>query len=103
MTHPETEADIKWAVGNAKRLERDNERLRSLLVQRKSKQGKVAASRNRMAEGVEHWKAEAEKLRTALTRIATDPDVNCLAGNPALWPSTIAKSALNQQLTQPEK
>lgn len=32
MSHPETEADIKWAVGNAKRLERENERLRAALM-----------------------------------------------------------------------
>lgn len=31
MTHPETEADIRWAVGNAKRLERENVRLRAAL------------------------------------------------------------------------
>ncbi len=41
----------------------ENVRLRMLGRQRKSKQGKVAASRKRMAEGVEHWKAEAERLQ----------------------------------------
>lgn len=34
------------------------------------------------------------ELRLALERIANDKDVSCLAGNPALWPSTIAKDAL---------
>lgn len=37
---------------------------------------------------------EIARLRAALKRIASDPDVSSLAGNPALWPSTIAADAL---------
>ncbi len=58
--------------------ENEIERLRHLGAQRKSKQGKVAASRNRMAEGVEHWKAEAERLRAALKPLVETHDYRSL-------------------------
>lgn len=38
--------------------------------------------------------ARIRELEAALTRVATEPDVSCLAGNPMLWPSTIARDAL---------
>jgi len=37
---------------------------------------------------------EVKKLKKVLNKIATGKDVNSLAGNPGLWPSTIAKEAL---------
>jgi hypothetical protein len=42
------------------------------------------------------------RLTKALERIATDPNVSCLAANPALWPSTIAQEALGPTRTDLE-
>jgi hypothetical protein len=38
--------------------------------------------------------AQLAALQAALTRIATDNEVSSIAGNPALWPSTVASDAL---------
>lgn len=40
--------------------------------------------------------AEIERLRAALRRIRDGGEVSCLAGNPALWLSTIAADALSK-------
>lgn len=49
---------------------------------------------NRLLDDNASDAARIRELEAALTRVATEPDVSCLAGNPMLWPSTIARDAL---------
>lgn len=78
------------------------ERLRRLGVQRKNKQGKVAASRNRMAEGLERWKAEAERMRP---KAAEYDELMRLAADRAVSAELIGirvRNTYQQQTTEPK-
>jgi hypothetical protein len=47
--------------------------------------------------------AEIERLRAALEKICDYKTNNCLEGNPARWPATIASQALGRALEQKAK
>ena len=71
-------------------LERENERLQVELEASHRSAGIIA-------ERVRDQDVEIERLTAALRRIADEDDVTCVAGNPNLWPSTIAKLALSER------
>lgn len=66
------------------------------LTDRLTERANMAERESRFGEAsdMQDARAEIERLRAALKRIASDPDVSSLTGNPALWPSTIAADAL---------
>lgn len=62
MTHSETEADIKWAIGNAKRLERENTRLRLQIADLQSRSAGEGArwlDKATFEKIIDEWTGEA--------------------------------------------